>query len=177
MDGNRSVVSRRPQSGEYAPYYETYIGKVSETDIIDVLRAQRESTLAFLEKLPSDKIDIRYAPEKWTLRQVFGHVLDMEWVFAARAFHFARAVPGDLPGVDQEDTMEVVDFAARPWPAILDQYDHLRSANIELFKSFDEAAWARKGIASGNPVTVRALAYIIAGHERHHLGVIRERYL
>jgi hypothetical protein len=167
----------RPQSGEYAPYYETYIGKISEGDIIAVLREQRESTLAFLEKLPPQQIDHRYAPEKWTLRQVFGHVLDMEWVFAARAFHFARAVPGDLPGVDQDDTMAVVDFAAQSWPAMLDQYRHVRSANIELFKTFDEAAWVRRGIASGHPVTVRALAYIIAGHERHHIGVIHERYL
>jgi hypothetical protein len=104
-------------------------------------------------------------------------VLDMEWVFAARAFHFARAVPGELPGVDQDDTMKVVDFTATAWPALLEQWRHVRSANIALFESFDAAAWERKGIASGNPVTVRALAYIIAGHERHHVGVIRERYL
>ena len=169
--------TRRPEAGEYNAYYETYIGKIPEVDIVSVLRAQRDSTLAFLEKLPADKIEYSYAPGKWTLRQVFGHVLDMEWVFAARAFHFARAVPGDLPGVDQEDTMQVVDFATTRWPALLDQWRHVRSAGIALFESLDAAAWERKGIASGNTVTVRALAYIIAGHERHHIGVIRERYL
>jgi hypothetical protein len=172
-----AAVLRRPESNEYAPYYETYVGKIPESDVIAVLRDQRESTLDLLEKLSSHQLDHRYATEKWTVRQVFGHVVDMEWVFAARAIHFARAVPGDLPGVDQEDTMAVVDFSAQSWTALLDQYRHLRGANIELFKSFDEAAWARKGIASGNPVTVRALAYIIAGHERHHMGVLRERYL
>jgi len=177
MHENRSVNTRRPEPGEYNAYYETYVGKIPEIDIVSVLSAQHESTLAFLEKIPSGQIEHRYAPGKWTLRQVFGHVLDMEWVFAARAFHFARAVPGDLPGVDQDDTMKVVDFETTPWPALIDQYRHVRAANIALFQSFDAAAWERKGIASGNPVTVRALAYIIAGHERHHIGVIRERYL
>jgi len=172
-----AINTRRPEPGEYNAYYETYVGKIPELDIVSVLRAQRDSTLELLETLPNHKIGHRYAPEKWTLRQVFGHVVDMEWVFATRAFHFARAVPGPLPGVDQDDAMAVVDFEARPWLSLLEQYRHLRTANIELFNSFDEAAWARQGIASGNPVTVRALAYIIAGHERHHMGVIRDRYL
>jgi uncharacterized damage-inducible protein DinB len=172
-----NVVLRRPEPGEYNAYYETYVGKIHETDVIAALAAGRDSTLALLEKLPAAKVDYRYAPEKWTIRQVLGHVLDMEWVFAARAFHFARAVPGELPGVDQDDTMKVVDFTATPWPALLDQYRHLRSANIQFFNSLDEPAWSRKGIASGHPVTVRGLAYIIAGHERHHMGVVRERYL
>jgi uncharacterized damage-inducible protein DinB len=172
-----AINTRRPEPGEYNAYYETYVGKIPELDIVSVMRAQRDSTLALLEKLPAAKIDHRYAPEKWTVRQVFGHVLDMEWVFTARALHFARAVPGELPGVDQDDTMKMVDFTATSWPELLAQYRHLRTANIELFNSFDEAAWARKGIASGSPVTVRALAYIIAGHERHHMGVIRDRYL
>lgn len=169
--------TRRPEPGEYNAYYETYIGKIPETDIVSVLGAQRDATLALLEKLPPAKVDYAYAPEKWTVRQVFGHVLDMEWVFGARAFHFARAVPGALPGVDQDDTMKVVDFTTTPWPALLDQYRHLRTANIAFFNSLDDSAWSRQGIASGNPVTVRALAYIIAGHDRHHMGVVRERYL
>ena len=177
MEGNRSAVSRRPEPGEYNAYYENYVGKIIETDIVKVLRQQLESTPAWLEKVPAAKVDFAYAPGKWTLRQVFGHVVDMEWVFAARAFHFARAVPGALPGVDQDDTMKVVDFAARPWPALIDQYQHLRAANINLFDSLDDMAWTRTGVASGHPVSVRALAYIIAGHERHHMAVVRERYL
>jgi hypothetical protein len=177
MDGNRSGVVGRPLATEYAPYYETYVGGIPETDILAVLRDQRESTVAFLEKVQPAKVDFRYAPEKWTLRQVFGHVVDMEWVFTARALHFARGVPGALPGVEQDDVMKVVNYGARPWSSLIEQYGHLRAANLKLFEGFDEAAWHRTGVASGHPVSVRALAYIIAGHERHHMAVIRERYL
>jgi DinB superfamily len=177
MAGNQTAVLRRPLVSEYAPFYETYVGKVTETDVLAVLRAQNDSTLAFLDGVPAAKVDFSYAPGKWTLRQVVGHVIDMEWVFVSRALHFARAVPGELPGVDQDEFMKVVDFAARPWASLGDEYRHLRAAGIRFFEGLDEAAWSRGGIASGNPVTVRALAYIIAGHERHHFGVVRERYL
>ena len=172
-----SSLLRRPEKSEYAPFYETYVGKVSETDILSVLRSERENTLALVGNLPAAKIEYRYAPEKWTLRQVFGHVLDMEWVFAMRAVHFARAVPGNLPGVEQEDVMRVANFEARPWRSMVDEFASLRAANTLFFEGLDEAGWSRSGVASNNPVTVRALAYIIAGHQRHHWGVIRERYL
>jgi hypothetical protein len=168
---------RRPHDSEYNAYYADYVALVPESDILAVLREQRESTLTLLERVPVAKIDYRYAPEKWTLRQVFGHVVDMEWVFAARALHVARAVPGAMPGVEQDDAMRASNFEAQPWPSLLDQFRHLRSANIKLFEGFDEASWSRGGIASGNPVTARALVYIIAGHQRHHLNVIRARYL
>jgi hypothetical protein len=178
MSAHSNIVTpRRPLASEYAPYYETYVGGIPENDILAVLRDQRESTFSFLESVPTGKIDFAYAPGKWTLRQVFGHVLDMEWVFAARALHFARGVPGALPGVEQDDVMKVVDFTARSWDAMLDEWSHLRAANIRFFEGLDETAWNRVGVASGHPVTPRALAYIIAGHERHHIGVIRTRYL
>jgi len=168
---------RRPDPSEYAPVYERYVSLVPEDEILSVLRAQLEATTVFLGRIPAERVEFRYAPGKWTLREVTGHVIDMEWVFTARAMHFARAVPGALPGVEQDDVMKVVNFAARPWASILDEYRHLRSANIRLFEGFDEAAWNRSGVASGNSITPRALVYIIAGHERHHLGVIRDRYL
>jgi len=168
---------RRPAPDEYNHHYEDYVGKIPGTDIVSVLREQRDATIQLLEKLPAAKIEYRYAPGKWTVRQVFGHVIDMEWVFTARAFHFARGVPGDLPGVEQDDVMKLVDFTASPWPALIDQFRHLRTANIELFGSFDASAWDRRGVASGHPVTVRALAYIIAGHERHHMDFVRTHYL
>lgn len=170
-------ILRRPLSSEYAPYYEGYISAVPGMDILAVLRQELDATLATLESVPTDKVDYRYAPGKWTLRQVVGHVVDMEWVFAVRALHFARGVPGPMPGVDQDDVMKVANFEERPWSSLLEQFRHLRLANILLFESFDEAAWNRVGIASGFPVTVLGLVYIIAGHQRHHLGVIRERYL
>jgi hypothetical protein len=170
-------IMRRPAPGDYAAYYESYVSAVPGTDVLAVLREERDATLALLERVPPAKIDYRYAPGKWTLRQVFGHVVDMEWVFAARALHFARAVPAPLPGVEQDDVMKVANFEALPWSSLLEQFRHLRSANILLFGGFDEAAWTRTGVASGHPVSVRALAFIIAGHQRHHLAVIRERYL
>jgi len=172
-----TVTMRRPLSNEYAPYYETYVGGIPETDILSVMRAQRETTISFLENIPNDKIDFRYASGKWTLRQVVGHVVDMEWVFTVRALHFARAVPGPLPGVEQDDVMKVANFENLAWLGLIDQYAHLRAANVRFFEGLDEEAWGRMGVASANPVTPRALAYIIAGHERHHLGVIRSRYL
>ena len=175
--GSMSTGVRRPATSEYAEYYARYVSLVPEGDVLAALRDAQRSTLSFLEEVPERKIDFGYAPGKWTLRQVVGHVIDMEWVFTARAMHFARGVPGELPGVEQEDVMAVANFAARPWPGMVDEYRHLRAANVRLFEGFDEAAWNRTGVASGKPVSVRALAYIIAGHERHHLNVIRERYL
>jgi hypothetical protein len=171
------VMLKRPQANEYAPYYEKYVGGIPETDIFSVLRTQRDSTIRFLKDVPVAKIDYAYAPGKWTLREVVGHVVDMEWVFASRALHFARGVTEPLPGVEQDDFMKVANFGAMPWESLLEQYRMLRSAGILLFEGFDEVAWGRVGVASGHPVTPRALAYIIAGHERHHFGVIRERYL
>jgi hypothetical protein len=167
----------RPDKGDYAPYYEGYVGLVPEDDALAVMREQLRATPAFLEVLPKDRIDHRYAPGKWTLREVIGHVIDMEWVFTARAMHFARAVPGALPGVEQDDAMAVANFAARPWPSMIDEYRHLRAAALQLYAGFDDAAWERTGVASGNPFRVVAFPWIIAGHERHHLRVIRERYL
>ena len=168
---------KRPGSGDYNAYYDRYVTLVTEDDVLAVMRAQLQATPAFLESLPKERIEHRYAPGKWTLREVIGHVIDMEWVFTARALHFARAVPGALPGVEQDDVMAVANFAARPWSGMIEEYRHLRAANLELFSGFDDAAWARTGVASGNPIRVGAIPFIMAGHERHHLAVIRERYL
>jgi hypothetical protein len=168
---------RRPAPSEYAPYYERYVGLVPEADALAVLREQLHATSAFLAGLAKEKIDFRYAPAKWTLREVVGHVIDIEWVFTARALHFARGVPGPLPGVEQDDMMKAANFSARPWPEMIDAYRHLRSANTTLFAGFDDAAWDRTGVASGLTFTARAIPFIIAGHERHHVKVLRERYL
>src|SRR3970040_1437367 len=132
------MTRRRPEASEYAPYYQRYVGLVPENDAVAVLREQLGSTSAFLAGLPKEKIDFRYAPGKWTLREVVGHVIDIEWVFTARALHFARAVAGPLPGVEQDDMMKVANFAGRPWSELIDGYRHLRGANTVLFEGFDE---------------------------------------
>ncbi|HEX6789908.1 MAG TPA: DinB family protein, partial [Candidatus Krumholzibacteria bacterium] len=146
-------------------------------DVITVLRNERELWVRELAGIPAGKVDYRYAPEKWTIRQVLGHVIDMEMVFAARALHFARAVDAPMPGVDQDPAMKASTFERSPWPDLVAWFDHQRMANILMFQGLDEAGWNRSGVASGVPVTVRGLAHILAGHQRHHAKVIRERYL
>lgn len=167
----------RPQSTEYAEYYGRYVDRVPDGDIVAILRAQLVETSAILDRVGPDRIGYRYAPGKWTLHEVVGHVVDMEWVFTSRALCFARGLAEPMPGVEQEDFVKVGDFDRQSWPALLEQWRALRAANTSLFGSFDDEAWNRTGIASGYLVSVRALAYIIAGHERHHMTVIRERYL
>jgi hypothetical protein len=171
------AVTSRPQSTEFAEYYGRYIARVPDGDIVAILRAQMEETSALLDRVASDRVAYRYAPDKWSLHEVVGHVVDMEWVFTSRALCFARGLEAPLPGVEQNDFVDIAQFARQSWPNLLLQWRGLRDANTLLFESFDDAAWARTGVASENTVSVRALAYIIAGHERHHLGIIRERYL
>lgn len=167
----------RPLASEFNEYYAGYIAQVPEGDIVSILRAQFAETAAVLERATPEQRVYRYAPGKWSLHEVVGHVVDMEWVFTVRALSFARGLAAPMPGVEQDEFMAVANFAAQSWPDLLAQWRALRNANTLLFSSFDEEAWTRKGIASGNPVSVRALAYIVAGHEHHHMGVIRERYL
>jgi hypothetical protein len=171
------AVTARPQSTEFAEYYGKYIARVPDGDIVAILRAQMEETSAILDRVGSDRVQYRYAPDKWTLHEVVGHVVDMEWVFTARALCFARGLAEPMPGVEQDDFVKIAKSTHQPWANLLAQWRGLREANTLLFDSFDDAAWTRTGIASGYSVSVRALAYIIAGHERHHMGIIRERYL
>ncbi|HEX5133182.1 MAG TPA: DinB family protein [Candidatus Krumholzibacteria bacterium] len=170
-------MQRRPESSEYFEYYETYVKQVTGTDIVGALRRQNHESRELLATVSPDRLDFRYAPGKWSLKEVVAHVLDTEWVFASRALHFARAVPGALPGVDQDDMIAAGNVAGRPYAAMLTEWNHLREASALMFASLDDAGWDRTGIASGKLFTVRALAYIIVGHERHHMNVIRERYL
>jgi DinB superfamily len=171
------VTRRRPEKSEYVEYYHRYVQEVPDGDIVAILKEQLSMTSAFLKSIPVERIDFRYAPGKWTLREVVGHIIDMEWVFGTRALHFARTVSEPLPGVEQDDFVVVGNFSGQAWPGLIDQYRHLRSAHILLFEGFDDAAWNRSGVAADNRFTVRAFPYIIAGHERHHVGVLRERYL
>ena len=166
---------RAPDPSEYTEYYGRYIQLVPSGDIVTILRDQLAATTQLLRSVPADRVEFSYAPGKWKLRQVLGHVTDMEWVFGARAIHFARAVEGALPGFEQDDAMRVAVFPA--WSDLIDQFAHARAGFISFAEALDEAAWNRTGVMSGNAASVRAVAYVLAGHERHHTGVIRERYL
>jgi hypothetical protein len=167
----------RPAPTEYAPYYGRYIDLVPEGDILTFLSGQIHKTLSLVGSVGEDKADFRYAPGKWSIREVVGHVIDTERVFAFRAFAFSRNDRNALPGMDQEEYARGANHGERRLSAILDEYRSVRGATIALVGSFSEEMLMRTGTASGFGFTVRSLAYIIAGHEQHHLRVLRERYL
>jgi DinB family protein len=144
---------------------------------VDLLRTQVRGTLDLLRSLPESKGDHRYAPGKWSIKQVVGHVIDGERVFSYRALRFGRGDATELPGFEQDDYARDGGFEARTLRHLTDELESVRRATVLLFEGFGEEHWLRKGIASENPVSVRALAYIIAGHEHHHVRVLREKYL
>jgi hypothetical protein len=172
-----SIVVPRPASDEYDPYYQPYIDEVPGGDLLDVLRAQLNDTAAFLRGIPPEKETYRYAPGKWTVTQVVGHVIDGERVFAYRALGIARGDQTSFPGFDENAYADTGGFDRRTLADIASEYVDVRRATISLFAHLEPGALARRGIANGQPATPRAIAAIIAGHERHHLGVIRARYL
>ncbi len=167
----------RPEATEYAPYFGRYIAKVPDGPILDVLASGLRDTLALLRAIPEERGDYRYAPDKWSVKEVVGHVIDGERVFAYRALRFARNDATPLPGFEQDDYIPAGNFGARTLRDLADELEAVRQSTLHLFRHLDDAALLRGGVASGNPVTVRALAYIIAGHEAHHRAILREHYL
>jgi uncharacterized damage-inducible protein DinB len=171
------LVVGKPDVSEYAPYYGRYVSLVAGDDVLRALGDQIEQTLATLRGVTSERSLERYAPGKWSLRQVVGHVVDAERIFAYRALRFARNDRTELPGFEQDDYAAAARSDERPWADLLAELELVRRANILMLGALDREAWAKRGVASGNEVTVRALAYSIAGHELHHMGVVRTRYL
>ncbi len=167
----------RPSSSEHAPYYSRYIDLVPEGDILRILEAQAETTLRYLSSVSEEKAMFRYAPGKWSIKEVVGHVIDTERVFAFRAFAFSRNDKNPFPGMEQEDYARGANYEQRPLRDILDEFRDVRASSLRLFRSFNDEMLMRKGIASGYEFSVRCLPYIIAGHELHHAGMLRERYL
>jgi hypothetical protein len=172
-----SFKRRRPAANEYFEYYGRYISLVPQGDIINILKEQLISTLDFLHHIPEDMGDIRYQPEKWSIKEVIGHFIDVEWVFTYRALRFARNDETFLHGIEQDDLVAGANFAERNLSSLSNEFEHLRSANIVLFDSFDENILDRTGTASGYKFTVRSVIYVIAGHELHHIQILKERYL
>ena len=167
----------RPDATEHAPYYGKYIALVPEADAIKALESQIADALVLLRTIPEAKGDHRYARDKWTIKEVIGHVIDGERVFAYRALRFARNDRTELPGFDENQYVPAADFGRRALADLMAEWELVRRSNLAMFRGFGTEAWRRQGVASGNPVSVRALAFIIAGHGRHHLGILRERYL
>jgi hypothetical protein len=172
-----ATASIRPQPGEYAPYYDRYISLVPANDILAALEDQRRQLLLLLCGRTEADGDLRYAPDKWSLKEVLGHVNDTERIMSYRALRASRGDATPIEGYEQDDYVRNGPFARLPLADLIEDYIAVRRATVSLFRNLDEAAWGRRGVANKNEVTVRALAYIIAGHELHHRRIIEEKYL
>ena len=167
----------RPGMDECAEFYRGYIARVPDGDIRITLALGLEATLRLLWEIPAEREDFAYAPDKWTVKDVVGHLNDAERVFAYRALRFGRGDETPLAGFEQNDYVRRGGFKARALADLASEYEHLRHANLLLFRGFEAEALGRKGVASGREVTVRALLWIMAGHELHHADILRGRYL
>ena len=170
------TIPGRPGRGEAAPYYSRYIDLVQSDDVVGVLESQLGETAAVLSAIPDARSVYRYAPGKWSLREMVSHVTDTERVFAARAFWFARGFESPLPDFDQDPCARAARADEIPWARHVDDFRAVRGATLALFQNLFPEAWSRTGVASGNTFTVRAMAYITAGHVAHHLAVLKDKY-
>jgi uncharacterized damage-inducible protein DinB len=168
---------QRPDASEHAPYYGKYIEKVPDGDVRTHLRAQLYETITLLSGVSDEHARKAYGPGKWTLKESLLHVIDAERVFAYRLLRIARADETPLPGFEQDDWVPNSAANARSVASLLLELSTVRASTLALVESIEERAWVRRGTASNNAVSARAIAYIIAGHERHHQGIFRERYL
>jgi len=167
---------KRPEATEYAEYYANYISKVPGTDVLGVLESQRLQMLQLFAGRSDRDGSFRYAPGKWSVKEVLGHINDTERIFAYRALRIARGDQTPLPGFEQDDYVRNGAFGARKLADLVDEFGAVRGASITLFRSFNEEAWSRRGVASQKEVTVRALAFMTAGHQMHHRLILEERY-
>ena len=169
-------MTERPADGEYAPFYAGYVKLVPEADVLPVLEAQASEIRRLARSIPRGRETCRYGPGKWSIREIFGHIGDGERVFGYRAFCISRGDQGALPGFDENDYVAESAYDQQTAAELADDFARLRAANLALLGHLDPARWARVGNANGKPVSVRALAFIMAGHVRHHLGVLKTRY-
>lgn len=170
-------MSSRPAADEFAPYYGRYIDLVPGNDIVSALDRQLRSSGTALAEFDESRGGYRYAPDKWSIKEVVGHLIDAERVFAYRALRIARADETPLASFDENAYVRHANFDAIPLSTLADEFARVRQANLAMFRQFGEPEWARRGTASGQTISVRALGYIIAGHELHHLALLQTRYL
>lgn len=167
----------RPSKADYHDFYRGYVGLVPEGDVIGFLTTQMASTAHLFRGVPNDLAGYRYKAGKWSIKQIAGHLCDTERIFSGRAMQIARKEPAELPGMEQDDYVDAARFDDRTLTDISDELYHLRRSNILLFRSFSNDELERRGVASGWPVTVRALIYIVSGHQEHHVRFLRANYL
>jgi hypothetical protein len=173
----KSFTVGKPEETEYLPYYASYISLVQDGDIRATLGNQLPETLTLLQSIPEERAGFRYAPGKWSIKELVGHIIDGERVFAYRALRFARNDQTPVPGFEQDDYIREASFDACALADLAAEFSSVRQSSLFLFKHLSEEAWTRRGTANDSEVSVRALAYIIAGHELHHREVLRSKYL
>ncbi|MDF1503109.1 DinB family protein [Roseisolibacter sp. H3M3-2] len=171
-----AALAVRPAAGEFAPYYARYIDQVPDGDVLELLERQLEETVAVADGFGEAGAAHRYAPGKWSVKQVLGHLTDAERIFTYRAVAAARGETGALPAFDENAYVERADFDARTLNSLLGELTAVRRATLAFFRGLPPETFDRTVVANNVPVSVRALAWIVAGHERHHVKVLRERY-
>jgi hypothetical protein len=169
-------MNERPEATEYAPFYAGYVSLVPESDVVRVLGEQTAVLEGQVRQFVPSLEQHRYAPGKWSVREVMGHVTDAERVFGFRAFCFSRGESNPLPGFDENDYVAAGGFDGRSLMDLVDEFAQVRQANLIVLKRLNDDAWMRVGTASGKPVSVRALAFIMSGHVRHHMNILSSRY-
>jgi len=165
----------RPDPSEYAPYYERYVALVPEHEILTSMRSDLAETVSFLSGVPEEESCLRHPPYTWSVKEVVGHLTDSERIFGYRALRFARDDSTPLPGFDENSYARVAEFDRQPLRDLLAEFEAVRRSHLSLFGNLTDVAWTRRGTANGNGVSVRALAYIIVGHQRHHVAILRRR--
>ncbi|KON89894.1 damage-inducible protein DinB [Sporosarcina globispora] len=168
---------KTPETNEYAPYYEKYVSSVPDGDLLQILDDQMKETMNLVKDLNEDQAHFRYAPEKWTVKEVIGHITDTERIMSCRLLCIGRGEMAKLPGYDDNEYVKNGHFNRFSIQELLEQLSLVRQNTIALLKSMDEEALLKRGNANGTEVTARAIAYIIAGHELHHRTLIKDRYI
>jgi hypothetical protein len=171
-----TTLRSRPDASEYAPFYHGYVEAVPEGDIVDLLRSGGEDLVEAIGRIPEDRGGFRYGPEKWSIREVLGHLIDAERIFAYRALRVGRGDHTPLASFDENEYVRTAGSDARTIADLVRELRAVRETTVMLFESLPDDAWGLRGVASGKDVSLRALAYITAGHARHHLRILRERY-
>lgn len=166
----------RPAETEYASFYQGYVSHATEDDILPAMRSQIDALDVLLDHVTPERETYAYGEGKWTIRQIVGHLIDGERVFGYRALCIARGETQNLPGFDENAYMPNAPYEHIELEDLLSEFRLVRLSNIAMFRTLDETAWTRMGMANDAPVSVRALAYVMVGHTRHHMGVLRERY-
>lgn len=171
------MTQNRPQESEYASHYGNYIALVPGGDFLAILQEQQRTLISLLSPLTEKQAEFRYAPDKWSIKEVVGHINDTERIFAYRLLRIGRGDQTPLAGFEQDGYVQAGNFSTRKISDLLNEFSTIRDSTIFLVRHFDDAAWLRRGMASGKEVSVLALAFVIAGHDLHHRRLLEQRYL